>query len=40
MTHNVTEARIARSTAMWMQARERLKKEPDANLDDLIGPKS
>jgi hypothetical protein len=40
LTHSVTEARIARSTAMWMQARERLERDPDADLDDLIGAKS
>jgi hypothetical protein len=36
--NNVTEIRIARSTAMWMQARERLENDPDSNVDDLIGP--
>jgi len=40
LTHNITEARIAGSTSTWMQARERLWQDPDADLDDLIGPQS
>jgi hypothetical protein len=37
MTHLAGEAKVAHSTAKWMQARERLVKDADANVDDLIG---
>ena len=40
LTHTAGEERVASWTAKWMAARERLDKDPDANLDDLIGLQS
>lgn len=37
MTHAPNTQKITSSTAKWMQARERLEKDADADLDDLIG---
>lgn len=36
MSHTPGEDKVAAWTAKWMQARERLDQDPDANLDDLI----
>lgn len=36
MMHTAGEEKVASWTAKWMAARERLDKDPDANLDDLI----
>ncbi len=37
MARGADEDAIRRATAAWMQARERLAKDPDADIDDLIG---
>ncbi len=37
MSYMAAEAKVAKSTATWMQARERLMQDADADLDDLIG---
>jgi hypothetical protein len=36
LTHTASEEKVANATAKWMQARERLEKDADAPLDDLI----
>jgi hypothetical protein len=38
MMHTAGEAKVANWTAKWMQARERLDKDAEADLDDLISP--
>jgi hypothetical protein len=38
MTPPVSQAKVGNSTARWMQARERLTQDVDAELDDLLGP--
>ena len=37
MGHGPDEDAIGRATSDWMKARERLDKDPDADIDDLIG---
>jgi hypothetical protein len=38
MRHVAAEAKVGDAQAKWLQARERLVKDVDANVDDLIGP--
>jgi hypothetical protein len=39
-TPGAGEARVAQSTSRWLEARERLLQNPDADVDDLIGPQA
>jgi hypothetical protein len=40
LTHTSPEERVSHFTARWLEARERLILNPDADLEDLIGPTS
>jgi hypothetical protein len=37
LTHSASDGKVGRATADWMQARERLASDPNADIDDLIG---
>lgn len=37
MQHEANEFKVSDATARWMQAREKLASDPDAQIDDLIG---
>lgn len=39
MTHVGTESTVEESSAIWLEARERLAQDVEANLDDLVGPR-